>query len=491
MKQLSEILQFVTYSETVNFIDCTINGIYYDSREVIPTSLFVAIQGEKVSGDTFIAMAIERGATVIVTEQNVHVPDSVILIVVEDARKALAEISNAFYDFPSKILTLVGITGTNGKTTCSFLLKELLTFAGKNVGVIGTTGIYFADKVIAATHTTPESPKICSLLVEMMEYGIDTVIMEVSSHSLILNRVYGLHFTAVMFTNLSQDHLDFHKTMLNYATAKKMLFDMVGEKSVAVLFSSDEWAEFMIQDCSASTKVLVGREIKNSTNVLTSLISNETSTLEGISFDLEYLHQSTSINSTSLVGKFNGENLSISLIVATILTNIPLQFFATACKSITAAPGRMESILLQKRVRAFVDYAHTPDALEKVLLTAKQNISNGKLIVVFGCGGNRDVTKRPLMGEIASSIADVVIITNDNPREEEPRTIIQDIIAGISKDIHNYSVIENRADAIKYAVECSNQGDCIVIAGKGHENYQIVGTNKTHFSDQEELLKYQ
>jgi UDP-N-acetylmuramoyl-L-alanyl-D-glutamate--2,6-diaminopimelate ligase len=237
--------------------------------------------------------------------------------------------------------------------------------------------------------------------------------------------------------------------------------------------------------------VFVGREATNSTNVLTSLISNETSTLEGISFDLQFSNQTNFINSTSLVGKFNSENLSISLIVATILTNIPLQFFASACKSITAAPGRMESVLLQKGVRAFVDYAHTPDALEKVLLTAKENISNGKLIVVFGCGGNRDVTKRPQMGAIASSIADLVIITNDNPREEEPRAIMNNIIAGIPKDNHNYTVIENRADAIQYAVDCSNQGDCIVIAGKGHENYQITGTTKTHFSDQEELIKYQ
>ena len=491
MKQLSEILQNVTYSNTVNFNDFAINGVYYDSREVTPNSIFVAIKGEKVSGDTFIAMAIERGATVIVTEQSVHVLDSVVVVLVEDARKALAEISNAFYDFPSKKLTLIGVTGTNGKTTCSFLLKELLTFAGKNVGVIGTTGIYFADQVITATHTTPESSKICALLVEMMEYGIDTVIMEVSSHSLILNRVYGLHFSAVMFTNLTQDHLDFHKTMFNYAIAKKMLFDMVGENSIAVLFSADEWSSFMIQDCNASTKVLVGREGKNSTNVLTSLISNETSSLEGISFEIRYLNQTTSINSTSLVGKFNSENLSISLIVATILTNIPMQFFASACKNITAAPGRMESILLHKGVRAFVDYAHTPDALEKVLFTAKQNLSNGKLIVVFGCGGNRDTSKRPQMGAIASSIADKVIITNDNPREEEPIAIIQDILAGIPSDNNNHTIIENRAEAIKYAVEQSEKGDCIVIAGKGHENYQIVGTTKTYFSDQEELLKYQ
>lgn len=491
MKQISEIITNVTYSDIVNFNDVTIKGVYYDSREVTPNSIFVAIKGEKVSGDTFVAMAIELGAVVVVTEDSLQVPTSVVVIVVENSRKALAEISNALYDFPSKKLTLVGVTGTNGKTTCSFLLKELLTYAGKNVGVIGTTGIYFADKVIPATHTTPESPKICSLFVEMMQYGIDTVIMEVSSHSLSLFRVYGLHFSAVMFTNLTQDHLDFHKTMLNYATAKKMLFDMVSSTSIAVLFSADEWASFMITDCKASTKVLVSRKDIHSEVYSTSLLSNEKSSLDGISFDLNYMEQTTHITSSSLVGKFNSENLSISLIVATILTNIPLQFFASACKYITAAPGRMESVLLQKGVRAFVDYAHTPDALEKVLLTAKENVNHGKLIVVFGCGGNRDTTKRPLMGAIASSIADKVIITNDNPREEEPSSIIQDIIAGITPENQNYTVIENRAEAIKYAVEQSEKGDCIVIAGKGHENYQIIGTTKSHFSDQEELLKYQ
>lgn len=491
MKQLSEILTNVTYSEIVNFNETTIKGLYYDSREVTPDSIFVAIKGEKVSGDTFVAMAIERGAVVIVSEHSLHAPTTVVVIVVENARKALAEISNAFYDFPSKKLTLVGVTGTNGKTTCSFLLKELLTYAGKNVGVIGTTGIYFADKVIPATHTTPESPKICSLFVEMMQYGIDTVIMEVSSHSLSLFRVYGLHFSAVMFTNLTQDHLDFHKTMLNYATAKKMLFDMVGTNAIAVLFSADEWASFMIADCKASTKVLVSREEVFSNLFSPSLLSNETSSLDGISFDLHYIEQTTHITSSSLVGKFNCENLAISLIVSTILTNIPLQFFASACKSITAAPGRMESVLLQKGVRAFVDYAHTPDALEKVLRTANENVTNGKLIVVFGCGGNRDTTKRPLMGAIASSIADVVIITNDNPREEEPSTIIEDIIAGIPSKSLNYTFIENRAEAIHQAVERSEKGDCIVIAGKGHENYQIIGTSKSHFSDLEELQKYQ
>lgn len=490
MKLLSELVTNVTYRNLVNFTDYQITGVFYDSRDVIPHSIFVAMQGENVSGNAFVSMAIERGATVIVSETEVDVPTSVVVVVVENARKALAEISNAFYDFPSKKITVIGITGTNGKTTCSFLLKELLTFAGKNVGVIGTTGIYYADKFIPATHTTPEAPKICALLIDMMSYGIDTVVMEVSSHSLSLYRVYGLHFSAVLFTNLTQDHLDYHKTMLNYAKAKKMLFDMVSPSSVAVLFSSDEWAEFMISDCVATTKVLVSREELHSANYSQSLLTNEKSSLNGISFELQLNNQSTSITSSSLVGKFNCENLSISLIVSTILTNIPLQFFATACKNITAAPGRMESVLLQKGVRAFVDYAHTPDALEKVLLTAKENVNNGKLIVVFGCGGNRDTTKRPLMGAIASSIADVVIITNDNPREEDATAIIQDIIAGISSE-KTYSIIENRAEAIHQAVEISVNGDCIVIAGKGHENYQIVGTTKSHFSDREELLKYQ
>jgi UDP-N-acetylmuramoyl-L-alanyl-D-glutamate--2,6-diaminopimelate ligase len=492
MKLLSEIITNVTNRNIHNFTDAQISGIYYDSRTVSANGIFVAIQGEKVSGDTFIAKAIDQGAVVIVTEQQISVPDSIVVIEVANARIALAELSNAFFDFPSNKLTVVGITGTNGKTTSSFLLKSLLTYTGKNVGIIGTTGIYFADKFLPATHTTPESPIICELLVEMMGYGIDTVVMEVSSHSLSLYRVYGIHFSVVMFTNLTQDHLDYHKTMLEYAKAKKMLFDMVDSSANAVLFESDEWASFMVEDCKAHQKYVVSRNVQHKDNDYQQcLVSNEQSTFDGISFVLNLKNETTSFVSSSLVGTFNIENLSICIVVAKILTNIPLQFFVEHCKSIVAAPGRMESILLSKGVRAFVDYAHTPDALEKVLLTAKENTKGGKLIVVFGCGGNRDSIKRPLMGKIASVIADVVVITNDNPRDDEPLAIIDDIRSGIDSPFDSVIVIEHRASAIQKAVELSVSGDCIVVAGKGHENYQIIKGEKSYFSDRDELLQYQ
>ena len=492
MKLLSEIITNVTNRNIHNFNDVQISGIYYDSRKVSANGIFVAIHGEKVSGDTFIAKALDQGAVVIVTEQQISVPDSVVVIVVPNARIALAEISNAFFDFPSKQLTVVGITGTNGKTTCSFLLKSLLTYTGKNVGIIGTTGIYFADKFLPATHTTPESPIISELLVEMIEYGIDTVVMEVSSHSLALYRVHGIHFSVVMFTNLTQDHLDYHKTMLEYAKAKKMLFDMVDTSANAVLFESDEWTSFMIEGCKANQKYVVSRNIhQKDNNYQHCFVSKEESTFDGISFLLTLKNETTTFVSTSLVGTFNIENLSICIVVAKILTNIPLQFFVEHCKSIVAAPGRMESVLLSKGVRAFVDYAHTPDALEKVLTTAKENTKGGKLIVVFGCGGNRDTTKRPLMGKIASVIADVVIITNDNPRDDEPLAIIDDIRSGIDSPFDSVIVIEHRASAIKKAVELSISGDCIVVAGKGHENYQIIKGEKSYFSDRDELLQYQ
>ena len=491
MRLLSEIVTTVTNSNFVNFKDIEIEGVFYDSRLVTEQSLFVAIQGEKVSGDVFIQNAIENGAVVIVSELAIDLPENITLLLVQNARKALAQISNAYYSFPSTKLSLIGITGTNGKTTCSFLLKSLLTHSGKNVGIIGTTGIYFADVFVPSTHTTPESPNICALLVQMLEYGIDTVIIEVSSHSLSLFRVFGLHFSVSMFTNLTQDHLDFHKTMDSYASAKKMLFDMMPKNSVSVFFENDSWATYMSSDCSSIQKIFVTRTPQvEAIEYERSLISIEGSSFNGISFDLQFNSDSNTFSSSTLVGKFNIENLALCLVVSTIFTNIPLKFFTEVCKSITAAPGRMESILLSKGVRAFVDYAHTPDALEKVVVTAKESNPNGRLILVFGCGGNRDVAKRPKMGNIASKFADIIIVTNDNPRDENSTDIIKDICTGFDSGFKKYQVIENRAEAIQKAVEISEFGDCILVAGKGHEEHQIVKGVKLHFSDKEELLKF-
>ncbi len=501
-----------------------VTGIYYDSRQCAEDALFVAMRGLAVDGYDFIPQAIERGARCIVAEREYEAPSGVTMVVVPDARKALASLSHAWFDEPSEKLHVFGVTGTNGKTTTTFMLKSLLEQHGEKVGIIGTTGNYIGAEVIPSSFTTPEAPELCALFVEMRKRGATAIVMEVSSHALSLERVHGTHFRGAIFTNLTQDHLDFHETMENYAAAKQRLFTMLPADALISLNGSDAWSAFMVaesivpkQQRRAFWRTPLPATTQNahvqSTDVeITAIRLGFTET----AFTLAA--EGKSYNFTmSPIGGFNVDNAAGCLVMMRLLgaTWEELQAYMP---HVEGAPGRMQRIPLVKSTLhlaatqemtgdtavAIVDYAHTPDALEKALLscvelrnslTTHSKASNGeassqkgRILCVFGCGGNRDRTKRPKMGACAAELADFIIPTSDNPREEEPLTILDDILAGIPKEkFATTHVLADRREAIQYAIGQAQAGDIVLIAGKGHENYQIIGKERIHFDDAEEV----
>ncbi len=487
MKKFNEIVEQIEYIKIINASDCLVSSIEYDSRKCTEGSLFIAIKGEKFDGHNYIESAINNGAIIIVCEEipNSVIPDC-IFVVVESSRRALAEISNAFFDFPSKMLKVIGVTGTNGKTTTTFIIAQILKALGKRVGIIGTTGIYFNDTKKEATHTTPESLELNKILQEMVQEEIEIVVMEVSSHSLEMYRVHKINFGIAIFTNLSHEHLDYHKSMQNYAIAKKKLFDMLTKDSTAILNSDSQYSDFMLENCLAHNKLKVGRNEKSNY-----LVSDENCKLDGISYNLSHNNITQKIE-LSLMGKFNIENSALA-ITACLELGYRFDEIIPALAEVEGAEGRMSPIRLITGAVGIVDYSHTPDALEKALLALRSILNsnenrNGRLLCVFGCGGDRDKTKRPQMGNISANIADFSIITDDNPRTEAPDAIRKDIIAGISYDLkHKYFEIPSRSEAIKYALSISNANDFILIAGKGHEKYQIIGNVKFFFDDAQEL----
>lgn len=504
MKNIWELLQWLSYKQIFGTNNANFEKITYNSSKVAANDLFVAIRGTQVDGHIFIPDAIEKGARVILCEEIPEmITPEITFIQVENSRKALAEISNYFYDFPCKNLKFIGITGTNGKTTTAFLIQSLLKKIGKRVAVIGTTGIFIDETKIPATHTTPESLELFGLFREIADQGIEWVVMEVSSHSLVQNRVWGIEFDAAIFTNLTHDHLDFHITLENYADAKKILFDGLKKEAVAIVNADDDFATHLLENCPAEKKIYVTRNIKfpnsseNSSKVLR--IINEQITFSGNKFTLlvneNVGEREIEINS-KLIGKFNIDNLTYS-ISAILGLQLSLPDMTADTDFLKGAAGRMETITLANEAIGIVDYAHTPDALEKALKTLleiRKNTSEfekvSKIICVFGCGGNRDKAKRPLMGKIAVNFADFVVITSDNPRTENPMDIITEIMQGIEAEIMTkVTVIENRHEAIIKAYKLSGQGDIILLAGKGHEDYQIIGKDKLYFDDREELKK--
>ena len=491
MKILSTLLSALNGFTVKGQIEKPISSIEYDSRSCQEFSLFVAIPGSTIptiDGNQFIQDAIARGAKTIVTDSpDFSAPDDVTVIGVPDARIALSRISNAFYDYPSKQLRIYGVTGTNGKTSTTFLLKSIFDASGEPTGLIGTTGNYIGDERIAATHTTPESPHLCQLLSMMVRRGIKTVVMEVSSHALELHRVEGIRFAGALFTNLTHDHLDFHGTMERYAQAKKHLFDILPKEAIAIVMGDSPYSYLMLGDCKAQEQYRVGRS-----NAFDISIDLENHSLSGSSYRLTFagstpsFHQSSIDIVSPLIGRFNVENTALAASLAHLI-GIENTVIQHALRSAEGAPGRMQKIRLPNGALVLVDYAHTPDALEKSLSTCKALINTtgkGRLTVVFGCGGDRDSAKRPSMGNIASEYADRIIITDDNPRHESSEAIINDIKSGISeKNMHKISAISDRFQAISNAMETSEDREVILIAGKGHEEYQIIGNDILPFSD--------
>ncbi|MCU7497103.1 MAG: UDP-N-acetylmuramoyl-L-alanyl-D-glutamate--2,6-diaminopimelate ligase [Ignavibacteria bacterium] len=463
-----------------------IEAISYDSRTVKKNTLFVAITGFNTDGHKYILDAINKGATAVVLENDTVIPNEVFIhrnvtkILVRNSRQALAEISNAFYKEPSKKLQLVGITGTKGKTTTSFYVKNIFETAGFKTGMIGTIANFIAEKRIYTTMTTPESSDLNQLFATMAAEGCTHAVMEVSSHSLVLNRVKNLSFKGSVFTNITSDHLDFHKTFEEYLKAKKILFDELAEDAFVVYNANDPSSERVIAATKAKT---FSYGTKEGVDFQISDISYD---LNGTSFIIRYNAEDFRIK-TRLVGEFNAFNATAAFAICSVL-GIKTEEIIKGIDTTAQVAGRFETISYKDK-KVIVDYSHTADSLEKALL-AIHNITKGQnpVYTVFGCGGNRDRTKRPIMGKIASELSNQAIVTSDNPRFEDPMEIISEITKGIEKN--NYKVIENREEAIKTAIEHSESNAVILIAGKGHETYQEIKGVRNHFSDIEIAGKY-
>ncbi|MBT8392486.1 MAG: UDP-N-acetylmuramoyl-L-alanyl-D-glutamate--2,6-diaminopimelate ligase [Ignavibacteria bacterium] len=484
---LTEILNKVQVIQLVgNPDERKITGIEYNSQNVGQGSIFVAIKGFKTDGHHFIQEALNKNAAAIVVEDNSSIPDSAITnsnavkILVPDSRKTLAEISNLFYSEPSKKINLIGITGTNGKTTTAYFVKNIFETAGNKVGLIGTIMNYIGEEVTESKLTTPESKDLNRMLVEMNQTGCKYVVIEVSSHSLSLRRVHGINFSSAIFTNITAEHLDFHQNFENYLSAKKLLFDTLAESSTAIYNADDLHGIDVLKDCNA-VKFSFGRRAEFDFR-----ISDVSFDLTGTTFNLNFQNKTHSIK-TSLVGDFNSYNAASSFAVAK-LNGLDDDLIVEGIKSTLQVPGRFE-VLTNGTRKVVIDYSHTPDSLEKALLVIRKLTSkDNRVLTVFGCGGNRDKQKRPVMGKIATELSDKVILTSDNPRFENPEMIIEDIKSGIIKD--NYKVIENREEAIANAIYESGNDAVILIAGKGHEEYQEIDGVRKHFSDRQTAKSY-
>jgi UDP-N-acetylmuramoyl-L-alanyl-D-glutamate--2,6-diaminopimelate ligase len=455
-----------------------VTGLAYDSRRVKPGDLFIALSGTALNGNAFINDAFKRGAVAAVSE-SVSVPNPLAeektYIEVADARAALARLAANFYGQASNKMTVIGVTGTNGKTTTSYLIDSALRHAGKKTGVIGTINYIIAGEKIPAPFTTPEAPEFQQLLARMLEAGTTHVISEVSSHAMAQKRADCTSFKAAVFTNLTRDHLDYHKTMGDYLLAKKRLF--------AELLSKDGTSVINIDDPA-------GRKLAGDLNngkILSYSVENKTADLfaekvhvstKGLSFVLNYKTQKLELESP-LIGVHNLYNL-LAAFGAAVAVGIPAEESGKGICLLQSVPGRFERVPCAGEFLVIVDYAHTPDALERLILAAR-TVAKGKVITLFGCGGDRDRGKRPQMGRIATSLSDFCVITSDNPRTEKPRAIIEEILTGAAG--RNYLAIEDRREGIHKAIDMAAPGDIVLLAGKGHEDYQIIGDRKYPMSD--------
>lgn len=489
-----------------------ISSIAYDSRKVKRNGVFVAVKGEHLDGHDFIDDAVKRGASAVVREKAGHLTDmsfipkafaggpegitgsSPVFLVVKDSRSTLACMANNFYGRPSGNIPVIGVTGTNGKTTTGYLVKSILEAWNKKAGLIGTITYLIGDRPYPALHTTPESLEFQALLQEMASAGCSHVVSEVSSHALSQRRVDHTRFVVVVFTNLTREHLDFHETMENYFAAKKRLFtELLARAGTAVINVDDEWGRKLLADLKDSPEVAGQRS--GCPAVLTygmdrkaDVAASQTQdSLSGVSFTLTCKGVAYRMDS-SLVGIPNIYNILAAASVG-IALDIPMEVIQEGVRNLKSVRGRLERVDAGQDFLCIIDYAHTPDALERLILTARELLHNkdgpGRIITLFGCGGDRDRGKRPVMGEIASRLSDQVIITSDNPRNEDPREIISEIVAGMTGD--NHRTVPDRKDAITLAVEVAEAGDILLIAGKGHEEYQEIKGIRNRFSDRERV----
>lgn len=451
-----------------------ITGITADSRRVTPGCAFLCLRGSRSDGHAYARAAEESGAAVIVAEEDTGCSRQVL---VKDTHAAFAQMSANWFGRPAEKLRLIGVTGTNGKTSVTFMIKQILEHCGHTVGLIGTIQNMIRDQIIPSDHTTPDCYELNALFSKMVEAGCEFAVMEVSSHALDQKRVYGLDFEVAVFTNLTQDHLDYHKTMENYLAAKKRLFSMCRS---AVINTDDPYADQIREglSCPVYTVSLINRADYQARE-----IAYEPG---GVSYRLAGRQNGTV--HTAIGGKFTVYN-TLSALAAADVCHIPIDEAIRAVGEMTGVKGRAQVVPGTGDFSVILDYAHTPDGLQNIL-SAFRECTKNRLIVVFGCGGDRDKTKRPKMGEIAARLADFVVVTSDNPRSEEPAAIIRDILAGVQPQKTPYTVIENRKEAIEYALSHAEPGDVVILAGKGHETYQIFADRTIHFDENEIVAEF-
>lgn len=477
---LKELLHAIPVLEIQGDSDIQISSLTFDSRAINPGSLFIAIKGARADGHNYLSEVVNKGvAAVVVSKLPEVLNENVVYVLVNDTAFALGVLAANFYGNPSTKLKLVGITGTNGKTTTASLLYQLFGKLGYNVGLISTIENRIVDTVFTAQYTTPDPISLNYLLNQMVEKGCDYCFMEVSSHAVIQQRIAGLHFAGGVFTNITHDHLDFHETFDNYIKAKKRFFDNLDRSAFALINVDDRNGNVMLQNTFAHSK----------TYALRSMADFKVKIIES-HFEATLLQIDNEQVWVRLVGGFNAYNLLAAYGVAILLEQETGKVL-TALSELHAAEGRFETINSQKGVVGIVDYAHTPDALENVLKTIRELRKTGQQIfTVVGCGGDRDKAKRPKMTQIACRLSDKVILTSDNPRTENPESIIKDMEEGIPVSMTNkvFSIVD-RKEAIRAACHIAQAGDIILIAGKGHENYQEVNGERFHFDDMEILNK--
>ena len=478
-KKLSELALLIPDSKIIGD-DIEISGIEHDSRKVEAKNLFVCMEGAHVDGHNFIPQATDNGAVAILTtRKNFIPPENISALIVPDMLNALAVIVPYFYDYPSRKMRVIGITGTNGKTTTSYLLREIFKSAGFKVGLIGTIQILIGDESFPNPNITPNVIDLQHVFADMRAKNIQVAVMEVSSHALAEGRVAGIEFDTAIFTNLTQDHLDFHGTLENYLRAKTRLFDMVSRKArkpnkTAVVNVDDAASTEILRHCHCDK---ITYAVENSADLRAADVNVKA---DGMKFKVRADFGVMDLT-LHLTGLFNVYNV-LAAIGAATAENISPEVIKRALESFHSVPGRFERIFSSAPFEVIVDYAHTPDGVKNVLQTARQIVTN-KIITVFGCGGDRDNRKRPIMGQLAAELSDVVIVTSDNPRTENPEKILDEIEVGIGDKVHER--IADRRAAIFRAIELAKSGDVVLILGKGHENYQILNTGTIHFDDRE------
>jgi UDP-N-acetylmuramoyl-L-alanyl-D-glutamate--2,6-diaminopimelate ligase len=477
MMRLSDILYRVPLVQVTRQADLPVPDFHFDSRQVTPGALFVAQSGTRADGRQFIPDALARGARIVVTEALPDNPDpQVTWILVKQADIALAHIAANFFGNPAQDLTIVGVTGTNGKSTVTSLLYQLFMRMGYPTALIGTLHVRIGQQVLHATHTTPDAKQLHAHFAQMVSQGCQYVFMEVSSHALAQERVHGVPFAGAIFTNLTHDHLDYHGTFDNYLRAKKKLFDQLGPEAFAVLNTDDKHGKVMGQNTRGRIRTYA---LRNPADYQARILENG---FHGLLLDLLGQHVGF-----RLMGTFNAANL-LATVACALELGLPQDEVLLHASQLEPVAGRFQTLALPDNITGIVDYAHTPDALKSTLSTIQEMRTSGRILTVVGCGGNRDRDKRPLMAAIATQLSDLVILTSDNPRDEDPRSILDEMVAGVPvTHTRRVTVITDRREAIQAASRMAQPGDILLVAGKGHETYQEIAGQRHPFDDTQEL----